>query len=231
MTGSLPTPSGFEYVNNSITGSNEILPQDDVNKRLYKRIYNNLSYLYKKKGTVGGLRTLTNIYGIPDTILQINEFGGKDKNNSNDWDLWQEKYNYAFSNSGSSGHVNTVWELNSDWGSEDNHPETVLFRFKALPSSSFNTPTTQSLWTLDHPIGSSDITRLILEYDADFTSGSYSGSIASTTGSYAKLKFHTTNAASSSITLPFIDDGWWSVMVTRDTISNQFTLHAGNKNL
>jgi len=46
MTGSLPTPSGFEYVNASITGSNEILPQDDIKKRIYKRIYNNLPYLY-----------------------------------------------------------------------------------------------------------------------------------------------------------------------------------------
>ena len=229
MTGSLPAPEGYEYISNFISSSNDAVPLDDINKRIYKRIYHNLPYLLKSKGTVEGLRTLTNIYGIPDTILQISEFGGKDKNNSNDWDLWQEKYNYAFSNSGSSGHVDTLWELSSSWDSQDNHPETVLFRFKALPSSSFTTETTQSLWTLDHPIGSSDITRLILEYDADFTSGSYSGSIASTTGSYAKLKFHTTNAASSSITLPFIDDGWWSVMVTRDNGANQFTLHAGNK--
>lgn len=228
MTGSLPAPEGYEYISNFISSSNDAVPLDDINKRIYKRIYHNLPYLLKSKGTVEGLRTLTNIYGIPDTVLQISEFGGKDKNNSNDWDLWQEKYNYAFSNSGSGGHIDTLWELSSSWLSQNTHPETVVFRFKALPSSSFTTETTQSLWTLDHPIGVVDTVRLVLEYAADFTSGSYSGSIIDPQNQYATLKFYTTNALSSSITLPFIDDDWWSVMITRDTIS-QFTLHAGNK--
>jgi hypothetical protein len=54
---------------------------DDVNKRIYKRLYHNLPYLLKSKGTIQGLKTLLNIYGIPDTILRISEFGGKDKVN------------------------------------------------------------------------------------------------------------------------------------------------------
>lgn len=223
MTGSLPTPEGYEYISNFISSSNDAVPLDDINKRIYKRIYHNLPYLLKSKGTVEGLRTLTNIYGIPDTILQINEFGGKDKNNSNDWDLWQEKYNYAFS---SSGNIQTNWELNSDWSSLNDHPETVQFRFKALPSSSFTTETTQSLWSLDN--GDPDKVRITLEYDANFSSGSYSGSIASTTGSYATLYFYSNNSDSGSITLPFIDDGWWSVMVTR-TSTTDYNLYAGNK--
>ena len=66
MTSSLPTPTGYEYVNTAISASNDAVPIDDVNKRIYKRLYNNLPYLLKKKGTLEGLRALINVYGIPE---------------------------------------------------------------------------------------------------------------------------------------------------------------------
>ena len=84
ITGSLPTPSGYEYIDTLISASNDYIPLDDVNKSLYKRIYHNIPYLLKAKGTIPGLRALITSYGIPDTILRINEFGGKDKVNTND---------------------------------------------------------------------------------------------------------------------------------------------------
>jgi len=225
MTGSLPTPSGFEYVNNSITGSNEVLPQDDVNKRLYKRIYNNLSYLYKKKGTVDGIRTLATIYGIPNTLLRIDEFGGKDKDNTNDWDYWFEQFNYAYS-TGDDGIITTDWSINPDWTSPDDVPASLQFRFKLPPSSSI--PTSQSLWTLD----SGTEVRLVLEYDTTLLdSGSFSGSIPNPNNQYADLKFYpnfTTDATEfASVSLPFANNGWWSVMVNRD--QENFELVAANK--
>jgi hypothetical protein len=46
MTGSIggvvATPPGYEYVDSTISASNDIVPLDDVNKRLYKRIYHNI---------------------------------------------------------------------------------------------------------------------------------------------------------------------------------------------
>ena len=57
-------------------------PLKRVNQEIHKRLYHNLVTLYKKKGTKAGLRQLINLYGIPDTILRIDEFGGKDRNNS-----------------------------------------------------------------------------------------------------------------------------------------------------
>jgi hypothetical protein len=225
MTGSLPTLSGFEYVNNSITGSNEILPQDDVNKRLYKRIYNNLSYLYKKKGTVDGIRTLATIYGIPNTLLRIDEFGGKDKDNTNDWDYWFEQFNYAYS-TGDDGIISSNWSVNTDWTSPDDVPASLQFRFKLPPSSSI--PTSQSLWTLD----SGGDVRLVLEYDTTLLdSGSFSGSIPNPNNQYADLKFYpnfTTDATEfASVSLPFANNGWWSVMVNRNQAN--FELIASNK--
>ena len=83
-----------------VTASNELIPQDDTNKMLYKRLYHNIPYLLKKKGTPQAIRTLISSYGIPSTELRISEFGGKDRDNSNDWDYWYQRFNYALTSSG-----------------------------------------------------------------------------------------------------------------------------------
>ena len=227
MTGSLPTPSGYEYISNFISSSNEAIPLDDINKRIYKRIYHNLPYLLKAKGTVAGLRTLITSYGIPDTILRINEFGGKDKINTNDWDLWQHQYNFQY-DTNIDGEISTLWPLNNNWNSRT--PETVQFRFKAPKSGSnavdnaVNTPQ-QVLWSLN----STPKIAIGLDYLGNgFTSGSYSGSIPSQSFEYANLVFTTDDfGTTSSVYLPFFDGEWWSVMLTKE--NDNFTLYAGNK--
>jgi hypothetical protein len=148
ITGSLPTPSGFEYVDTLISASNDYLPLDDVNKSLYKRIYHNLPYLLKTKGTLPGLRALITSYGIPDTILRINEYGGKDKINVNDWDYWQNEFNYAFKTDGnnfisSSFHpIQILTGITPLLG-----PESLMFRFKTNGLPETNIPYSQSLWS------------------------------------------------------------------------------------
>jgi hypothetical protein len=230
ITGSLPTPSGYEYVDTLISASNDYMPLDDVNKSLYKRIYHNLPYLLKSKGTLPGLRALITSYGIPDTILRINEYGGKDKANTNDWDYWQNEFNYAFYTTGSN-HISTSWPVNADWNSLNNVPRTVEFRFKTegLPTS--NIPYSQSLWHVEElgTIGPS----IILKYTGSgYSSGSYPGSIIDPYYQYATLEFCSDYISSpgltASIYFPFFDGGWWSVMVTREN-TQDFTLHAGNK--
>jgi len=237
ITGSLPTPSGFEYIDTLISASNDYMPLDDVNKSLYKRIYHNLPYLLKSKGTLPALRTLITSYGIPDTILRINEYGGKDKANTNDWDYWQNEFNYTFYTTGSN-HISSSWPVNTNWNSLDNVPRTVEFRFKTegLPTS--NIPYSQSLWNLDG-VGPS----IILKYTGSgYTTNPptpnnplglpYSGSIIDPYYQYATLEFCSdpavSPAGSASIYFPFFDGGWWSVMVTREN-TQDFTLHAGNK--
>ena len=53
------------------------VPKNDYQKEIQKRIYHNLPYLIKTKGTERGLRALLNCYGVPDTILSIKQHGGK----------------------------------------------------------------------------------------------------------------------------------------------------------
>ena len=228
ITGSLPTPSGFEYIDTLISASNDYIPLDDVNKSLYKRIYHNLPYLLKTKGTLPGLRALITSYGIPDTVLRINEYGGKDKTNENDWDYWQNEFNYAFKTEGNNFISSSFNNLNSEWNSADTCPETIMFRFKTDGLSTSNIPYSQSLWNKGGDV------HLVLRYTGSgYASGSYSGSIIDPYYQYAHLDFYpnytTTPNESASIYLPFFDNGWWSVMVTRDGSTSNFTLSAGNK--
>jgi hypothetical protein len=224
ITGSLPTPSGFEYINTLISASNDYMPLDDVNKSLYKRIYHNLPYLLKAKGTLPGLRTLITSYGIPDTVLRINEFGGKDKSNSNDWDDWQNVFNYAYYNTGSN-YINTSWQVPSSWRAIGNVPSTVEFRFKVPSLSTISGSSGVNLWR------NAGNASLRLEYTGSgLTTGSYSGSIIDPYYQYATLKFipnPSTPSLSASLYFPFCNENWWSVMITRS--GSNFNLYAGSK--
>ena len=224
ITGSLPTPSGFEYINTLISASNDYMPLDDVNKSLYKRIYHNLPYLLKAKGTLPALRTLITSYGIPDTVLRITEFGGKDKVNVNDYDYWEDTFNYAYFNTGSN-FISTPWRTNGIWGSPNNVPSTLEFRFKIKDLLQISGSSPVTLWR------NAGNARLSLSYTGSgFASGSYSGSIINPYYQYATLKFTpdpATPATSASIYFPFCNEDWWSVMVTRS--GSNFNLYAGNK--
>jgi hypothetical protein len=52
------------------------LPAETIQDELYKRVYHNIPYLLKSKGTLRGVKALISIYGIPDEILTVREFGG-----------------------------------------------------------------------------------------------------------------------------------------------------------
>jgi hypothetical protein len=235
--GILDTPDGYEYITNFISSSDEAIPLDDINKRIYKRIYHNLPYLLKSKGTVAGLRTLINSYGIPDTILRISEFGGKDRNNVNDWDLWKHQYNYAYQMQNTS-YISSSWYLEPAWGSQAFKPESLQFRFNAGLYSGSNgiAEASQSLWTVTEKAGGVPIPQgcaIVLEYDTDLaeipTADTYSGSILDPEYQYATLKFTVDDfVTSASVQLPFFDNGWWSVQVDR-TSPLTWELRVGNK--
>lgn len=68
--------SGSEEINTFVTASNNPTPDSDLLFETYKRIYHNLPYLVKTKGTPRGLRALINCFGIPSGSIQIREYGG-----------------------------------------------------------------------------------------------------------------------------------------------------------
>jgi hypothetical protein len=50
----------------------------DSAREIWKRLFNNLSYLLKSKGTVRGIKAMITCYGIPSTLLRVKEYGGPD---------------------------------------------------------------------------------------------------------------------------------------------------------
>ena len=225
----------LEIIDNYITASQEALytPIDDVNKEIYKRLYHNLPLLLKQKGTIAGLRNLINIYGIPDTVLRISEFGGRDRDTST-YDYFYEKYNLAVQTGSGTNNIITPWDLNPDWNSTDDIPRVLQFRFKTNEIPTSNTPFQQGLWYLySSPFLASAIS---LTYTGSgYSTASYaypdSGSNYSPEWQYAKLDlipdiFNSPNV-SASIYLPFYDNNWWSIMVSR--LGSTLTLYAGNK--
>ena len=251
ITGSMPVPTGYEFVDTMISASNDVISMDNTNKSLYKRIYHNIPYLLNKKGTIAGLRALITTFGIPDTILKISEFGGKDKVNANDWDLYSNNFNYAFSTD--RNFINTDWGNKSlaltgiepSWVPSPDYTgtglggvNTVQFRFKAQEITSDVPPygllnLSQSLWILSNDRQVDENSVLTLEYENTGLSSSadYLGSIPNPEYQYGLLKFYpdvNDTANFGSLYLPFFDGGWWSVQVKRKGLEN-FQLSAGNK--
>jgi hypothetical protein len=232
ITGSLPVTAGSfqEYINSYITASYDasVIPLDDYNKEIYKRLYHNLPYLLKAKGTIPGLRALINCFGVPDTVLRISEFGGRDKDIST-YDYFDQKYNYEYLASGIN-YVTSSFILNSNWGADNNRPECIQFRIKPGELPTTNIPYSQSILILN--TASSDTSALILRYTGSgYTSASYPGSTYSASYQYANLEFIPrigSPSISASVYLPFYDEGWWSVMINR-TSTTEYTLYAGNK--
>jgi hypothetical protein len=74
--GSLLPPTGSEVINTYVTSSIQTLSADQIQKEVYKRIYHNLPYLLKTRGTQRGVKALISTFGIPNEILSVNEFGG-----------------------------------------------------------------------------------------------------------------------------------------------------------
>jgi len=231
-------------------------PIDRVSKEIYKRLYHNMAYLVKKKGTIAGLRQLITIWGIPSTILRINEFGGKNKDQTDDYDLWYRRYNYAFtpvgtSNQASASAVIPWMPLNRNYIAESEYivPDGVGVRFKTFgyPSSSYGAGSYNTQSVITKKSNGTDDSEMdwavVLNYTGS-ASGSYSGSSYSNYRNWGELTLHMSgaaadggNAISPPIYLPFFDEGWWTILVQRDqhvtasnnTLATTYTLYAKNK--
>ena len=82
---SLP-PFGEELINRfvttfitgsaNVTSSFATLPNSQITAEIYKRIYHNMPYLLKTRGTKRGVQALITCFGVPEDILTVHEYGG-----------------------------------------------------------------------------------------------------------------------------------------------------------
>jgi hypothetical protein len=75
--GTLLPPTGSEVINTYVTSSIATIGNEQLQGELYKRLYHNLPYLLKTRGTQRSVKALISTFGIPESILTVNEFGGE----------------------------------------------------------------------------------------------------------------------------------------------------------
>ena len=212
QTPSFPVTGQKELILSPISASSDTIPLDNANKRLYKRIYHNIPYLLKTKGTVAGLKALITSYGIPDTILRVNEFGDQALNTTQNWELEQKVFNYKLDLDGSN-FMSSSFNTNEEFDYQPT-PKTVQLRFQTpgIPTGSVN----QLLYTTE-----TNQSALVIEYTGSSqTSGSYSGSRTDLENQYGTVKFYpqgiTPGAPTASVYLPIFDGDWWSIQTIVD---------------
>ena len=231
-------------------------PLDNAAQEIYKRIFHNMVSLVKRKGTVTGLRQLINIWGVPNTMLRISEFGGKNKDDKNDYDLWMNRYSNALTTYdykkgalSPSGSIRIPWTpLTGNYYEtaavpDIAVPDCIQFRFKTAEPITATSNFSQSLLVKNssNSGGFSDF-GITLHYSGS-QSGSYSGSVLPTTSQYGNLSFRISASGaggyreSTPISLPFFNDDWWSVQLQRkthisasnqDNTNNEFELRVAN---
>ena len=257
-------------------------PIENSSQEIYKRIFHNMVSLVKRKGTVTGLRQLINIWGVPNTMLRISEFGGKNKDDENDYDLWMNRYSTAIKTYSGSLVKNTPSTLGTQASSsvlipwtpltsnfydpeylaipDFSLPDSIQFRFRNKkpigPDQFFTSSLLIKPW-FDGVGGnvpnSPGAFAIVLEYSGS-NSGSFDGSTLPTDSQYGTLQLvmsgsvgdgaieGTLNSGrhyftSSKISLPFFNDGWWSVQLQRmnhltastdDNSLNEFELRVAN---
>lgn len=114
--------------------------EEDRTKEVWRRVLNNLPYIYKSKGTSRGVKALLAAYGIPQTLLSIREYGGPDNADLGvvpraEW----EKHTYYLNLVGSlqqpatSSYVRVPWDKINNESGNWQYPDTLTFRFKMNP--------------------------------------------------------------------------------------------------
>jgi len=138
-----------------LTGSNTVgdpsVPAMDITYTVWRRIINNLPLLLKSKGTKRSIQALLSCYGIPQSLISINEYGGPRLERAPIYE--KLNFDYALDLSGSTAGTVTV-----NYSQSIN---AVELRFRTADVVKYPTiPSTMNLFT----IGSNIVTL-------NFTSG------------------------------------------------------------
>lgn len=76
---------------------------------IWRRILNNLPYIYKSKGTSKSVQSLITSYGVPSTILKTVEYSGKSTKLNRKSTLTYEKHTYSVK-FGNNKYITIPWD-------------------------------------------------------------------------------------------------------------------------
>lgn len=206
------------------SGSYANSSHEEQSQQIWRRIVNNLPYLLKTKGTERSIKAMMSIYGIPQTLISIKEYGGA----TLEGNLIEDKYQYEANFTGSNWIEfprRILPPSSGSWGGIVRVPDTVEFNFRTNYTGSVS----MSLWAIEDGTDRSKVlanVQIVHKKYIDGTS-SYSGS-----DDYGKIKLNVarwsqqTNIISSISTgyseyIPIFDDSLWTVKIHTNTIFTQ----------
>jgi hypothetical protein len=179
--------------------SKSILSSKDRQQEVWRRLLNNLPYLYKNKGTKRAVHAALSCYGIPASLLTIMEFGGPNDSSQDKTTKYTFQDRTASINISGSAAITIPWKRFNNSLSND-YPNSVEIRL--------NTETKQN---------------------QQIISGSeWSLNILKDTGSLAKIELVVGTQSSSTDVFPFFNDEYTQIVVNRVTGStgDSFVVYA-----
>ena len=211
------------------TGSMFSISHEDQTHQIWKRIVNNLPYLFKTKGAGRSVKALLSIYGIPQTLISIKEYGGPSR--KSDSPVWiDDRFKYEANFTGSNYielNRRIVPASSGSWTGVARTPDTVEFSFRTTYSSSVS----MSMWAIEDGGNRSQVLANVQAVHKQYFDGtaSYSGSNA-----YGKLRLDVPRWVSSTNTvfsgqpvtgltdyLPIFDGDVWTVKLSTNQVFTQ----------
>jgi hypothetical protein len=189
---------GYQLSGSATSSTYEVYSTEsekDIEREIWGRVLSSMPYILKRKGTKESIQALVNAYGIPPTILRINEYGGPDvKEYQPTFDI-RQRFTRAldFKNS---QYIQTQWK---EVSGSLRTPDTIEFRFRAASSSN------QVLVAKDQKFA----VRLIDEGSTTDNKGKVEFLLSSSFG---------TESVTSSL-FPVFNNEFWSVGITRELSS------------
>jgi hypothetical protein len=195
---------------------------ENLTHQIWRRVVNNIPYLLKTKGTERSIKSLLSIYGIPQTLISIKEYGGAAPPKYSPAHK-SYRYQYLLKFDGNQ-FVKIPWGKRIPPNeSESSAPRVSEFRFKSDTSSSLS----MSLWSIVDSKNSNKVyNNLELVSYRSISTSSFSGSY-----SYGYLRYKgasSTTYSTSSLSVntvksnyfPFFDGDVWNVRIFTDTNIN-----------
>lgn len=122
---------GYDYTTGSLQPALE-RQEKIVTQEIWNRILNNYPYIFKSKGTEKSIRALFNCYGLPNSLIQIKEFGGPYTTSSftggsNKYSFDYTDFTFVLEMTGSE-YIAVPWTTSSY---DSMHPDSIEFKFRS----------------------------------------------------------------------------------------------------
>ena len=199
-------PISQSMVSASNAGS---IPKGDITKEVWKRLYHNLPYLLKTKGTERGMKALISCYGIPESILHVKEYGGPVVDKTSFRSFTYPKTTKWYSNP--TGIDIAAFNLPSS---------TKGIQFRLLPNSADTNSTISEIFDGPH-------VHLGIKISQSFNESSIES------GSFGYLYMSSASIETSSSLIPLYNGQPWnlSTVIDGNNITSYITQTTPNKNI